>query len=80
MRLPLSSRLAGADAVPSPLPTSRRGARSGRDAGLAARSLCIPLGALGRGGMQESLGKASRAAQSGLRARQKELEAADTDR
>ena len=80
MRLPLSSRLAGANAVPSPLPTVRRGARPGRDAGLAARSLCIPLGALGRGGMQESLGKASRAAQSGLRARQKELRAVDTDR
>ena len=45
--------------------------------GLAARSLCIPVGATGRGGMQESLAKASRAAQSGLRARQKDLQAAD---
>ena len=45
--------------------------------GLAARSLCIPLGATGRGGLQESLAKASRAAQSGLRARQKDLQAGD---
>lgn len=45
--------------------------------GLAARSLCIPLGATGRGGLQDSLAKASRAAQSGLRARQKDLQAID---
>ena len=45
--------------------------------GLAARSLCIPLGATGRGGLQESLAKACRAAQSGLRARQKDLQATD---
>ena len=45
--------------------------------GLAARSLCIPLSATGRGGLQESLARASRAAQSGLRARQKDLEVSD---
>ncbi len=45
--------------------------------GLAAHSLCIPLGATGRGGLQESLARASRAAQSGLRARQKDLQAAE---
>ena len=76
MRLPLSLRLAGAVAGPSPV---RRGSKLGRDAGLAARSLCIPLSAMDRGGMLESLGRASRATQSGLRAHQKGLEAADTD-
>ena len=45
--------------------------------GLAAHSLCIPLGATGRGRLQESLARAARAAQSGLRARQKDLQAAD---
>lgn len=74
MWVPVTSSLAGAG--PSPLACSRSGARLGRE-DLAARSLCIPLGAAGRGGLRMSLPKASRAAQSGQRPRQAGREAAE---
>ena len=74
MRVPVTSSLAGAG--PSPLAGPRPGARLGRE-GLAARSLCIPLGAAGRGGLRGSLPKAFRAAQSGQRARQAGREATE---
>lgn len=74
MRVPVTSSLAGVG--PNPLTGPRPGARLGRE-GLAARSLCIPLGAAGRGGFRGSLPKASRAAQSGQRARQAGREAAE---